>query len=179
MRIDEIKLLFEYNYWADHRILDTSAKVGNDEFAAATALGVSFKSLRGTLVHILDAERNWRMRLQKSTHPPLTPIEADDAELTEVQLPTLAAIKALWSEEEAALKAYLGSLTDEQINGIVRYPLPSGLVRERILWHAFIHLVNHGSQHRSEAAAVLTMYDRSPGELDFNVFLNEHFHLPS
>ena len=28
-------------------------------------------------------------------------------------------------------------------------------------------------QHRSEAAALLTSYGQSPGEIDFTVFLNE------
>lgn len=45
--------------------------------------------------------------------------------------------------------------------------------RERLLWHCLLHVVNHGTQHRSEAAAILTGYGRSPGDLDFTAFLNE------
>ena len=35
------------------------------------------------------------------------------------------------------------------------------------------HLLNHGTQHRSEAAALLTQAGRSPGELDLIVYLEE------
>ena len=34
------------------------------------------------------------------------------------------------------------------------------------IWTMALHVVNHGTQHRSEAAALLTAEDRSPGELD-------------
>jgi uncharacterized damage-inducible protein DinB len=35
------------------------------------------------------------------------------------------------------------------------------------------HVVNHGTHHRSGAAAILTDYGHSPGGLDFTAFLNE------
>ena len=35
------------------------------------------------------------------------------------------------------------------------------------------HLVNHGTQHRSEAALLLTQAGRSPGEIDLIFYLEE------
>jgi uncharacterized damage-inducible protein DinB len=77
------------------------------------------------------------------------------------------------------MRAYLGSLSDQDLYGLARYLIPSGIVRERVVWHCLVHVVNHGTQHRSEAAALLTSYGQSSGDLDITVFLNEHFHLPS
>ena len=71
------------------------------------------------------------------------------------------------------MRDYLAGLTDDDLTGYVRYTTESGLKRERLLWHCLVHVVNHGTQHRSEAAAILTGYGCSPGELDFTVFLND------
>lgn len=172
MKTDEINLLFDYNYWANHRILSTAAKVSPEQYTAPTDFGIGFQSLRGTLVHILDAEWGWRLRWEEYLASPLSPKEVTAEDLDEAQLPTLSALEGRWRTDEAAMRAYLSRLTDGQVNDIVRYVIP-GAVRERILWQTLLHVVNHGTQHRSEAAALLTTYGQSPGELDFGMFLSE------
>ncbi len=155
-----IMTIFEYNYWANKRILTTASKITQDQFVARTEFPRA--SLRATLVHILDAEYGWRVLLDRAQ-------ETED--LTERSLPTLASIEARWLDEEARMRAYLARLTDQSLMEIVRYTNTQGVKRERLRWHGLYHAVNHGTQHRSEAAAMLTAFGQSPGDIDFTVFL--------
>ena len=52
MKTDEIKLLYDYNDWADARILVACARVSPEQYAALSSYGHG--GLRATMVHILD-----------------------------------------------------------------------------------------------------------------------------
>jgi uncharacterized damage-inducible protein DinB len=182
MKADEIRLCFEYNYWANRRILAACEGAGEERYAASTGPG----SLRATLVHVVDSEWGWRticgrgfVAAGASPRGAAPENPWDLRELTEADLPTLDALKDRWQTEEREMRAYLAGLTDEALNGSVRYRIDSGTVRDRLLWHCLLHVVNHGTQHRAEAAALLTGMGYSPGDVDLTVFLNEHLHLPS
>jgi uncharacterized damage-inducible protein DinB len=179
VKTDEIKLLYEYNYWADRRILTACAKVGPQQYVAGTSLGVAHGSLHATLIHILDAEWQWRLTCTGYYRTLLRKEEYDATELTEALFPTLEALVDRWQAEEKEMRAFLGGLDDKQLNRPLRYTTDSGSVRERLLWHCLFHAVNHGTLHRGEAAALLTGYGQSPGDFDFTLFLNEHHGLPS
>ncbi len=178
MRIDDIKLLFDYHYWATQRILETTAQVSEAQYIAPANTGISFGSLRGALVHLVDTEWQWRITCQGFYAAQMTEAEYEATELKEEHFPTLEGVLTRWHTEEQSMRAYIESLNDEQLNGFIRITLPSGTVRERVLWHCLVHVVNHGTQHRSEAAALLTTYGHSPGDLDFTLFLNKRFNLP-
>jgi uncharacterized damage-inducible protein DinB len=160
----DILTIYDYQYWANNRILAASDRVSDEQFLLPSTH--SFGSLRGTLVHILDSERAWRMLCQHDTL-------SGFRELEQGAFPTVADLARRWQEEERAMRAYLASLDDDDLNGYIRYITPEGERRERILWHCLLHVVNHGTQHRSEAAVLLTDYGASPGGLDFTLFLNE------
>jgi uncharacterized damage-inducible protein DinB len=169
MNKQDIALLYEYNYWANARIMQAAARVNPQQFLAPTSH--SFGSLRDTLVHVMDAEWSWRELLQNNAFGP---------ELDQAAFPDFESLRTRWDENEMAMRDYLDSLGDDDLGRVVRYPVKElNLVRERVLWHCLVHVVNHGTQHRSEAAAILTGYEQSPGDIDFTIYLNDHFSLPA
>jgi uncharacterized damage-inducible protein DinB len=173
MLVDEIKLMFDYNNWANRRILETSAGVSQAQYAAITHCGFGRPSLRGTLVHMLDSEWQWRITCQGFYDQPLRDEEYEATILTEDQFPTLAALEERWKSERQEMQAYLATLTDEKLNSPIRYVIEQGVIRDWVLWQVLYHCVDHATEHRSEAAAQLTGYGQSPGDLDFTLFLLE------
>jgi uncharacterized damage-inducible protein DinB len=168
MKIDEIKLLFDYNDWADARILAACARVRPEQYAAPASYGRG--GLRAIMVHILDNLWQQRITLQGYYQEPLADEAAYDAtELHEDAFPTRDVLQERWTVERQEMRAYLDTLTEETLNGKIRYVIP-GAIRERVVWHILMEVIIHATQHRSEAAALLTGYGQSPGDLDFLPF---------
>lgn len=160
----DIELLFDYNRWCNGRILDAAARLTDEQFLAPGAF--PHGGLRGTLVHTLFAEWMWRMRWQGTSsghHHRWRPEE----------FPTCATLQARWMEEEALLMEFLAGLTDHRVQSALDYTSTEGGRHTRRLWQTMAHVVNHGTQHRAEAAAILTALGRSPGDIDLIVFMNQ------
>jgi uncharacterized damage-inducible protein DinB len=162
VNIKDINLIYEYNYWANKRILAQCKNVILEQFTEPAEF--PYGGLRGTMVHVLEAENAWRTRFEG----------VDFSEILEAEFPTFESLEARFADEEKAMRKYLANVREEALANVVRYPIDDGKFRERILWHCLVHVVNHGTQHRSEAAALLTRFNQSPGDLDFTVFLNEY-----
>ena len=152
MQADEVRFLFAYDRWATRRVLAVLDGVDQDAWARPA---VGERSLGGILVHHLGASQRWRHGFQQSGESP---------EPEREPLPTVAELRGRWEAEWAAVDAWLSELTDRFV----------GLVFEGVpVWQMIVHVVNHGTQHRAEAAAVLTAAGRSPGELDLWDFSEE------
>ena len=162
MNIEAIHSLFDYNYWVNQRILDTAADLSTEQFTGPGPL--SHGSLRDTLVHTLGAEWAWRERCQGSS--PTGLLSQDD-------FPDLESLSVRWREEEEAMRSYLAELSDEDLTSAVTYTRPGGARFETPLWQILLHVINHGTQSRSEAAVLLTQLGHSPGDLDYMIFLRD------
>jgi len=163
MNKNDIVTLFEYNYWANARVLNAAAKVTPEQFVALANL--SHGSLRGTLVHTFGAEVVWRLRCQEGISASGLP--------TEDEFPIADALWTRWQAEERAMRSYLASIGDADLNTEIQYRNTKGATFENILWKLLAHVVNHGTQFRAEAGIALTMFGQSPGDLDMILFFRE------
>lgn len=161
MKLDEIKLLYAYNYWASAKILLAGVSLKDDQFLEPTSH--TYKTIRGTLSHVLAAESIWRMRVDEGVSP--------DSLLDETQFDSFMDVMACFGEEESKMRGFLARLTEEQLNGTVTYKDTAGGEHTQMLWEILVHVVMHGMQHRAEAAAILTDFGHSPGDIDFIVYL--------
>lgn len=164
MRADQVRLLFDYNYWANGRILDAVEKLSFEQYNANVP-GVSHGSVRATLVHALAAEQIWRRRCLEGVSPTTLLQEAD--------FPTLEALHALWKVEEAAMRAGLALLTEEALGSPLDYRTTNGSPKKETLWQLLTHLINHGTQHRAEVAVALTAFGHSPGDVDMIIYFRQ------
>ncbi|MBI4304701.1 MAG: DinB family protein [Chloroflexi bacterium] len=162
MRADEVRTLFEYNYWANKRLQEVAAKAPPDELTRAR--GMNCQSVLGTLVHILDAEWSWRVGCQTGAWP--------EEDLSVQTIPDLAALGARWGQDAGEMRTFLAGLTDEDVGAARTFRSGPDREREWPLWQVLVHVVNHGTQHRAEAADRLTQLGQSPGSLDFIRFVS-------
>jgi uncharacterized damage-inducible protein DinB len=152
MQLAEIRFLFEYDRWSTRRILD--AAVGIDDATWSAENVIDERGLGGILVHQLGAHQRWRHAISRSGEEPAP---------EEEPLPSLEALRARWEQEWVDFDAFLDDMSD----GLLAY------VHEGIaVWQMLTHVVNHGTQHRSEVAALLTAAGRSPGDLDMIDFVD-------
>jgi uncharacterized damage-inducible protein DinB len=147
MQLSDVRYLFGYDRWASLRVLD--ATIGIDAGTWAEPNAVGDRGLGGILVHALGAHQRWRTGLSGAAGP--RPRPEDEP------LPSVEGLRAAWEAEWVALDAWLDRLDDAAMAAT-----DEGIP----YWEMLAHVVNHGTQHRSEAAALLTTAGRSPGDLD-------------
>jgi uncharacterized damage-inducible protein DinB len=153
MRADDVRFLFAFDRWATRRILAVADGIDEETWSKSNAIGE--RGLGGILIHALGAHQRYRNDWQRTGQRPRPEAEP---------LPTVTKLSALWEREWQAMDAYLRTVNSgnllELIDGI-----PA--------WQMHVNLLNHGTQHRSEAAVLLTAADRSPGDLDLIVYAEQ------
>jgi uncharacterized damage-inducible protein DinB len=162
MNRQDIFILYKYNQWANAKILNAAANVTQEQYLAPDSF--PHGGLCGTLVHALFAEWIWRKRWEGTS--PTHRLKPED-------FPTFESLHTRWLEEEKQLMEFAERVTDERLNNNFSYTNTSGKLFTQVLWQAMAHLVNHGTQHRTEAAAMLTDFGHSPGDIDLIYFLSE------
>ena len=139
-------MMANYNAWANERLFRTAGSLQDDLYGKD--VGAYFKSLRGTLNHILTADRIWMRRLTGAGEHPdkLNAILFDD-------LPSLHAARRI---EDRRLVDFVQGLGEPDFESMREYKTLNGVSQSQPLREILAHVFNHQTHHRGQAHAILT-----------------------
>jgi uncharacterized damage-inducible protein DinB len=169
MNKDDIRLLYEYDRWANNRVLQAVSALSDEQFTRD--LGGSFRSVRDTLVHIIGGEWGW-LTYWKEPSPSSAFLKdlwaRHEALFDPSTFPTVAAVQTKWAEIEKEQAEFVNGVTDESLGKML--PLRTTQVS---LGHLMQHLANHSTYHRGQIAMMMRQLGAKPVATDFHVFLVE------
>jgi len=146
-----------HNRWANARLYEAALALSDADYRRD--VGAFFKSMHGTLNHLLLTDRLWLKRLTgEGEHP-----NQLDAILHEDR----RALAAARADEDDRILRYVASLDDAMLDGRQKYATTSGQQFEQKRSDILAHLFNHQTHHRGQAHTILSICTgKAPPPLD-------------
>lgn len=152
MHLKDIHTLYEFNYWANHRILEVVEPLTQEQFTKD--LGSSHGGIHGTLFHTMGAEAIWLKRWKG---------ESPSAYWKPEEYPTFEALGERWQTVEHEMMGFCHMLkTDDDIRGVIAYRDLKGKEYSQALYQLMQHLVNHSTYHRGQVVTMLRQLGVKP-----------------
>lgn len=156
--------LARYNLWATRRLLDATTTVPEADYRRD--LGLFFKSIHGTLNHLLVAEHMlWFRRFTEGVSPTVTlheEVETDRQRLGQRLL-----------EGAMQWQTLIDSWPAERFEGTLNYTTMRGTPASLPFALTLAHVFNHGTHHRGQVTTALTQLGQPGPELDLVYMLQE------
>ncbi|HET7400848.1 MAG TPA: DinB family protein [Usitatibacter sp.] len=151
------RTMARYNRWMNERLYECASRVPEAE--RKRDMGAFFKSIHGTLNHLLLGDRVWMGRFVGPAFVPKSladELYADFAELRRERAKT-----------DAAIEAWAATLTDERLRGELAYTsIVSPQPRRIPMALAVTHFFNHQAHHRGQLTTLLMQQGIDPGVTD-------------
>jgi uncharacterized damage-inducible protein DinB len=158
---DHYRMFGHYNAWANKRLYDASARLSTEQYRADR--GAFFKSVHGTLNHLLATDRVWMQRLTGEGDAP--------NRLDAILFETFDGLRAAREAEDRRIVDFVDRLDDASVAGTIKYRRVSSPEEfEQQLAPALAHWFNHQTHHRGQVHALLTGLVGAAPELDLLFF---------
>jgi len=158
--LDTVRGLYDYHWWANRRLFEVSAALGEE--AASRDLGrqFSFPTLRRMWGHVYGADWIWLARWNG-----VSPTTLPGGEFA-----TMGRLRECWDAFEKDQRAFVEALAPADLGRVVAYSSTEGEPFRLPLWQLLQHVPNHATHHRSEIATMVTMISGSPPETGMVTF---------
>ena len=158
-----LRVLFQYNLWADLRTLDACSSLTTEQFTRE--LGSSFSgSVRDTIAHLYGAEWVWNERFQGRSPSGLPPASSYS---------DLASVGAKLEEMDLYYIDYVAKLTPQDLERAIRYKSLAGGEFANPLWQCLHQLTNHATYHRGQVVTLLRQLGVKPASTDLIGYYRE------
>ncbi|SHG50458.1 DinB family protein [Bradyrhizobium erythrophlei] len=158
---EHYRMFAHYNAWANSRLYETAARLSSEQYRADR--GAFFKSVHGTLNHLLVTDRIWMHRFTGQGDAP--------NRLDAILFETFDELRAAREAEDRRILGFVEGLDDRRIEGTIKYRRVSSPEEfEQALAPALAHWFNHQTHHRGQVHALLTGLLGQAPELDLLYF---------
>lgn len=161
MTPNEIQSLFDYDKWADLKLLEAIAPLTGEQ--CKKDLKSSFGGIHGTLVHILSANKVWCDRWTGKT-PAL--LKSED-------YPSVEVVKKQWDTYHHEIGNFLQSITEEKLNISLQYTDFKGNIFAYPLAQQMQHKVNHSTYHRGQVVTMLRQLNMQAVSTDLITYIRQ------
>ena len=159
------QMLAGYNACANERVYENAAKLSDVDYRAD--LGAFFKSVHGTLNHLLATDRIWMRRFTGEGEAP--------TRLDAIFFESFEDLRAARADEDARIIAFIGGLDGVRLSSKLSYRAISQPVQfEQELAPALAHFFNHQTHHRGQLHYLLTGLVGAAPELDLPIYQRVH-----
>jgi uncharacterized damage-inducible protein DinB len=155
---DTLRLHLDYSAWASQRLLDAASKLSEEDLSRD--FQTADKNLVSTLAHAYAADRVWLGRIQGN--PPAVFIDNQDRKL--------GVLQKEWPALQQRWKEWAEPKSDHDFLLKISYKDLKGNAYETPLWQILLHVVNHATHHRGQAAGFLRSMGHTPPPLDLIAF---------
>ncbi len=158
--VDYVRTMAAYGHWMNSRLMAACATIPAAD--RTRDLGAFFKSLHGTLDHILWADLIWLSRFD-GTAPPM----ARGDTLLRPNWDELVADRAA---ADARITAWAAGVTPEWLAAPLSYVTKFNPHHWTLpAWVAVTHFFNHATHHRGQATTLMMQLGVDPGVTDLPV----------
>jgi uncharacterized damage-inducible protein DinB len=166
MSIALIHELWDYHHWANRRLFEVTAALGEETAGRPLGGHFSVPTLRDMFVHLYGADRFWLQRWKGEAPVAAGPTYGLD-------IATLAELRRGWDELISEQRRFLSALTEADLGRVFEVKSPDGRVLPRPFGMMLLHVPNHATHHRSEIATMLTIASGSPPDTGINSYYRE------
>ena len=165
MNRTDIQQLLTYTEWANDLAMDAAAKLPNE--GLRRDVGISHKSIFGTLVHMAGAEWIWLERWHGNSP---TKTEAWSRWSTD-SCTDLLMLKDRWVELVNQRTKYVSQLDEATLASELAFKLLSGDPSSMTLINQMQHVVNHATMHRGQIVGMIRQLGIEPPATDLLFYL--------